>query len=472
MPVFAYYTMFLSVILSLLLFLLCVIFVFMRIKLGLMFVSILACACSIPLFASAQSLRESVVYALENHPSIEGVRLGYRAAEHGTAAIFSEFFPEISIGITAGRTHQDNATSRGLDVTRGAAYSGLGEGNITVRQMLFDGFEVRNRVRSAEARMHSLDYKLLDIEGLVTLHVAQSYVDILRIQHALRILSEQSASIKDYKQRIADMVSEGVADEVELQQARDVAMIIDGVRSVYDGQLISARAMYAEAVGQEFTDAAEHMFVSLASFILEDVAVAVALAKENHPALQSARMDSKAARHDMRAEHARMYPDINGEISYAKTDKDDVIGGESKDARAVIRMSWNFSTGGKELSSVRQKRFEHYEKAAKYNALEREIERDIHQAYANYYTLKRKVTLAIDRVDLNKKLMAAYEAKFEGARIGLLDLMRAESQLFNARLAETDNKYYLLSAEYGVLASLGTLSDVLISNENDEESNH
>ncbi len=440
----------------------------MRIKLGLMFVSILACACSIPLDASAQNLREAVVFALENHPSVEGARLGYTAAEHGKNATFSGFFPEISIGVTAGRTFQDNATSRGLAVTRGAAYSGLGEGNITMRQMLFDGFEVRNRVRSAEARMRSLDYTLMDVEGLVTLRVVQSYVDILRIHHALRILSEQSTSIKDYEERITDMVSEGVSDEVELQQARDVAMIIDGVRSEYDGQLISARAMYAEAAGQKFMDGADHTFVSLASFIPDDAAVAVALSKENHPALQSARMDSKAARHDMRAEHARMYPDINGELSYAKTDKKDVIGGETEDARAVIRMSWNFSTGGKEFSSVRQKRYEHYEMAAKYEALEREIERDIYQAYANYNTLERKVALAIDRVDLNEKLMAAYDAKFEGARISLLGLMRAQSQLFNARLAEIDNKYYLLSAEYGVLASLGTLKDILVS-EKDEK---
>lgn len=435
----------------------------MFIKFGLKFMVIVVCVA--PSSVYAQPLRDAVVYALENHPSIEGARSGHSAAEHGRDAALASYYPDVSVGVTAGRTYQDNATSRGLSVTRGAAYSGLGEGNVTISQMLFDGHEVANSVRSADARAESLSYNVIDIEGLVILRLAQSYADILRVRSALKILSAQSIRVKDYEARIIDMVSDGGADEVELQQARDVAMIIDGIRSDYEGQLSSALAGYTEASGQEFVDGLDHEIVTLDKFIDEDINAVIEKAIINHPALRSARMDSKAARHDMKVEHARMYPDVNGEISYSKTDKLDSIGGEATDARAVIRMNWSFSTGGRELYSVRQKRYEHYEMTSRYEALEREIERDIHQAYANYHTLKRKLDLSINRIDLNEKLLSAYKAKFEGARISLLDLMRAESQLFKARLEKNDNKHYLLSSEYGVLASLGTLKDILISEE-------
>ena len=432
-------------------------------KFGLRFMFIVTCASCASFGASAQSLRDSVLYALKNHPSIEGARSGHSAAEHGKDAVFANYFPDVSIGITAGRTYQDNATSRGLSVTRGAAYSGIGEGNVTVSQMLFDGYEVANRIRSADAKSEALSFNIVDVEGMVTLRLAQSYADILRVGAALKILSEQSIQVKDYEARITDMVSEGVADEVELQQARDVAMIIDGILSDYAGQLSSAMAVYAEASGQKFVDGVDNEIISLNKFIDGDVDTVIEKAMYNHPALQSARLDSKAARHDMKAEHSRMYPDVNGEVSYSKTDKRDSIGGETKDARAVIRMNWSFSTGGRGFSSVRQKSYEHYEMTSRYEALEREIERDIHQAYASYNTLKRKLELSINRIDLNEKLLNAYKAKFEGGRISLLDLMRAESQLFNARLEENDNRHYLLSSEYGVLASLGTLKGILIS---------
>ncbi len=433
----------------------------MCVKFRVLLPCVLACVFCAPVFVSAQELRDVVVFALENHPAVEGAQLGYKAAMHEKSAERSRYYPEISTRVTAGRVYQDNATSRGLDVTRGAAYSGLAEGSIALRQTLFDGLERRNRVDAADARMKSLDYALLDVEGTLTYRIAQSYIDILRLRSALRLLEAQAAQIIDYDRRIGEMVEEGVADEAELQQSKDVAMIIEGVRVDYEGQLAAAEAIYMEASGQAVPEST-HIPRSLQIFIDSDIEAALRVAKEKHPVLQSAEMDSEATRHQVEVEEARLYPDIDGELSYLKADKRDVIGGESVDGRAVIHMNWNFSTGGGGLSSVRQKRYEHSEALAHSEALEGEIERDVYQAYAHYNTFKRKLSLSEDRVALNEKLLEAYKAQFEGARISLLSLMRAESQLFNARLEESDNKYYLLSSEYALLSSLGRLKDILM----------
>ena len=420
------------------------------------------CASIMSFDASAQDLRGAVVYALENHPAVEGAYLGYKAAEEGKDIEFSNYFPEISVNATAGSVYQDNSTSRGLSVTRGAAYTALGEANISMRQMLFDGFETKNRVGAADARMQSMDYSLMDMESQITIRVAQSYIEALRIRSALSSLVKQIDVIEDYKERIADMVSEGVADESELQQARDVVMIMDGMRADYEGQLAVAEAQYVEAAGGALPEGSE-VPQSLSEYIGSDIGEAIIVAQKNHPVLLGARMDSKAARHDMKAEKAHLYPDFDGELSYLKTDKDDIVGGESTDARAVFRMTWDFSIGGKQISSIRKKRYEHQVARANYETLEREIERDIRQVYASYVTVKQKVDLARDRVDLNERLLEAYKVQFEGARISLLSLMRAESQLFNARLELSDNEYYLLAAEYMILASLGELQDILMS---------
>ncbi|MCK5375149.1 MAG: TolC family protein, partial [Alphaproteobacteria bacterium] len=93
----------------------------------------------------AQSVREAVVYALESNPAIEGARAACEVTRYEKKAEFSHYLPELNASFTAGRIYQDNATSRGLNVTRGAAYSGYGEGSIALRQMLFDGLETGNR---------------------------------------------------------------------------------------------------------------------------------------------------------------------------------------------------------------------------------------------------------------------------------------------------------------------------------------
>ena len=100
--------------------------------------------------------------------------------------------------------------------------------------------------------------------------------------------------------------------------------------------------------------------------------------------------------------------------------------------------------------------------------VERQLERMIYEAYARYRTLSRKLQLSSERVDLNEKLVDAYKSQFEGSRINLLSLMRAESQLFKAKLEQSDNSYNLLASEYGVLASIGTLKNVILSMPEDE----
>ncbi|MGH1375573.1 MAG: TolC family protein [Alphaproteobacteria bacterium] len=409
---------------------------------------------------SAQGVRETVLQALDQHPAIEGAEYNHKAAQHDKEAEYSGFYPEISASATAGRVFQDNSTSRGLTVDRGAAYSGFGEGNIALKQMLFDGLETKFRVHAANARIEHSFYNLLDVKSGIVLRAAQSHIDILRVRSALLLLEDQMSLIEDYVSRISDLVTDGGADETELQQARDVFMIASGTRADYEGQLAAAEASYFEVTGQMPADDLD-IPKTLASEINENISDVLREVKENHPMLMAARMTSKAARHDMKAEHSKIYPDISGELSYLKNDKKDLVGGEARDARAVVRMNWNFSTGGREFSSVRKKREEHYEALSNYEVMERELQRDIYQSYAMRRTFARKLQLAKERVDLNEKLLQTYVTQFEGARISLLSLMKTESQLFNARLEESDNIYYHLSSEYTVLSYLGRIHDVV-----------
>lgn len=412
--------------------------------------------------AKAQSLQETVLYALENHPKIEGARASEEAARHERMETRSHYFPELIVGVTAGRIYQDNATSRGLSVTRGASYSGYGESNIAVRQMLYDAMETSHKSEAAQAREQSHHFNILDTQRKIASEVVQNYIDILRLRSALQLLDEQSKELEDYRERIKDMAANGISDESKLQQARDVAMVIDSLRADYEGRLIVAEAGYTQAVGRHVPD---KMIIpeSMRELVEKDLDKVIAQAKANHPQVRAAYLQSDAARYDVEAEEGRLYPDLSGEISHYKADKKDVIGGESQDSRAVLKMNWAFSTGGKEVSAIRRKRSEYHEATHKTKEIKRKIEREIREAYARYLTFWRKSKLSIERVELNKKLMSTYQSQFKGARINLLDLMRAQSQLFKAELEKNDNIFNLLSAQYSVLAARGELIDVILA---------
>ncbi|PCI55929.1 MAG: hypothetical protein COB36_03790 [Alphaproteobacteria bacterium] len=84
-----------------------------------------------------------------------------------------------------------------------------------------------------------------------------------------------------------------------------------------------------------------------------------------------------------------------------------------------------------------------------------------------YYTMFWSVILSlllfllcVTFVFMRIKLGLIFVSVLARVRITPLGLMRAQSQLFNARLAEVGNKYYFLSAEYPLPITLGVIANV------------
>lgn len=410
--------------------------------------------------AMAETVRDAVQSALANHPSIESAQQAVNIAKEQKNEAYSGYFPEVSANVLAGRIYGDNATSRGLSVTRGAGYSGLGEGSLQVRQLIFDGMETPKRVEAAQSRKMSAGMDLVNVKESLSYAAVSAYINVLRARAALKLITDHGTVVDDYLARINTMVEEGASDETELQQARDIRVILSGIRTDFEGQVIAAETNYAELTGH-YPDADMAAPEIMVDKINADVEKAIAHAKSSHPSLLSARLQTKAASYDAEAEEGTLYPDVNGELSYLKSDKDDILGGEVIDARALVRMSWNFSTGGKQLAAIRRTKYAEKEAQARSQELERRIEKDVRLAYNELETSTKQLELFKKRRDLNEKLFAAYESQFEGARVKLLQLMQSHNQLFNTDLESLNGKYRYLNAQYAVLASMGQLQDVM-----------
>lgn len=410
--------------------------------------------------AYAASLEEAARQSLQTHPSIEAAKAVLDSTRETKSEARAGYFPDIALGAAAGRIYGDNATSRGLSVTRGAGYSYYGEGTASMSQMLFDGFETPRRVAAANARMNAANASVDDISESLALRAVQSYIDLLRARKGLAMVQGYGSQIDDYLARIADMVEQGASDEVELQQARDVSIILKAINAEYAAQVRAAEARYSEVTGvappEDMSEPQDR-----SSSVENDPAAAIAFAKDTHPALRAAMMQAEAAEYDISAEQATLYPDVNGELSYLKSDKDDVLGGEVIDGRALVRMSWGFSTGGEQLARIRRSKYTKAESQARQAELERQIEQNIRLAYSEYSNASQQMQLLLERRDLNEKLFGAYETQFEGARVNLLQLMQAHNQLFNTQLEVNNGYYRLMNAQYAVLASSGKLREAL-----------
>ncbi|MCC6597602.1 MAG: TolC family protein [Alphaproteobacteria bacterium] len=408
----------------------------------------------------AATLQEMVSATLASHPAVEGAQARLQASVETKKAQVSGYFPEVSVTGTGGRNYADNSTSRGLSVSRGAGYSWLWEGSVTARQKIFDGMQTQNRVAASRADVKAAELGVVDVRESLAMRAVQTYIDLGRVRAGLALLQEQEKNIQNYLSRIENMVHEGAADETELQQAKDVLAILDNYKNDYEGQINILEADFFELAGYG-PEGALNTVAPHPDFIPDSVEEATKLAVESHPLMRSALYDVRSARRSADVEKGALYPEVDGEVSYLKVDKEDLIGGEAVDARAVLRMNWNLETGGGQLARIREKNQRYKELQSHARELERTVSRTVRQAYAEYETATNQVEIQDRRVALNSKLFDTYKSQFEGARISLLQLMQSENQLLIARLEKMNAQSRVLLAQYSILAAMGRLQDSL-----------
>lgn len=408
----------------------------------------------------AETLGQAVEAALNYHPSVEAAFANREAFAEERREKWADHFPSLNVRGAGGRIFGDNSTSRGLSVTRGEAYSYLWEGSVTLTQPIFNGFETFNRVDAAQMRRDSADYNISDVRESLALRAVITYLDVLRSRESLKRIIAHNKKIEDYQKRIQSMVDEGAADESMIVQARDIKKQLESTMTDIEGQLKASDAEYLEIVGHLPEGDMSKPVPSL-DLIPEVVGDAISFAKSNHPSLKAAIHTEQALSYDAEAEKQFYYPDVNGELSYLERDQVDEIGGETIDAKAVVRLNWDLSLAGGQVAKVKKAERRYHESKAQRAETERTIERDIRMAFSDFETAKKRVGLQQDRVKINEDLFKNYEAQFEGARINLLQLLQADNALFNARLTLMNGEYTRLASEFAVLASMGRLQESL-----------
>lgn len=409
---------------------------------------------------SAESLGQAVEAALNNHPSVEAAIANRDATIYERRERMSDLLPKLNVRGTGGRMYGDNSTSRGLSVTRGAGYSYLWEGSVTMSQTLFDGFETYRRIDAAESRRGAANQNILDSRETLTMSVVLTYLDVLRGRETLVMMENHHKKIEDYRQRIREMVDSGAADETIAVQANDIQVQLENTIANIKGQVAGAIAAY-----QELTGHVPETSMSLPEVphdrMPENIDLAVDIAKQSHPMLQSAIMEEQAAEYDADAEKGTLYPDLTGELSYLKKDQADIIGGEVVDAKAIVRMNWNLSLGGGDIARMKGKERRAYEAKAQRAELERKLEKEVRKSWADMQTSKIQLALMNKRRELNENLLETNKAQFEVSRVNLLQLMQSENALFNSKIALLNADYRYIASQFVTLANIGKLQDAL-----------
>jgi outer membrane protein TolC len=405
--------------------------------------------------AYSASISDSVTSAVAKHPTVAAGKASRDAARNTLQERKSDYFPTLSLQARGGGVRANDDTTRAA--TGGDAESWLGEGTATFTQPLFAGFSTVNRVDGAKERLKATEQVWSSTAEDIALTAARAHLNLMRTKELLSMADANIGAISTRRDNIRAMVNEGAADESEALQANEILMNIKTTRLGFEEAYRQAEVDYIEVVGAPPAEGLELGATLWDQAIPASAEDAVASATKSNPKLLSANHLAAALNEEAAAETGALWPKLDAEMSYTEKDQDDNLGGELTNAQAMLKMSWNFSTGGAQLARIGRGKNQAAEAKARREAALRDMEHAVRQKFISTQMVDQQYTLFAQRAEDNKKIVDNFLSQYEGGKQTNLQLISAYAKSLESQTASTDAYYRRILSRFELLNAMGRL---------------
>ena len=410
----------------------------------------------LPASAMADKLEDVVNQAVATNPAILMQSARRYAQDSRLCASVSGYLPQVELTASYGRDHNRNYFTRLSNPSTNQLSLTKREAGFSVRQMIFDGFTVRGEVEAETARVQSSSFSVLNALGEVILQVTAAYIDTIMMRsifiHAKENLIKHQMLVEQLNG--GDLKTPQVGD-LELAKSRlslAQTIVLDLQRDIRNSQ-----ANYVRVVGSTPTvmfrpDAPDKKLPQS-----EDAAVAVALA--NHPLVQIANADIRAARADKRISKAGYFPKIDLEIAGSNNNNVDGINQHTNNISAMLQMKYNLFNGGKDVANERKNAWAIEEKKQQLNETLRMVEQNTRHSWSAFVNYSGQLAHLKQRVDAIQVTRDSYYKGFVDGKRDLVELLDAENELYLAKANYVHGQYQELLSRFMILQSIGKIKD-------------
>ena len=272
---------------------------------------------------SAETIQGALAKAYKFNSQLNSARAGVRVTDENVAIAKSGYRPIVVLrGSTSYSTSRTTTHSAATGRSKQQnSYTGqrteVGQFGIQLNQTLFDGFQTRNNVRSAEANIRASRESLRNTEQNTLLDAATAYMDVIR-DRQIAVLTEQNLAFLNEQVRAARSrfdVGEGTRTDVaqaEAERANAIAILNDA-----KARALRSAGVYRQVIGE---DPAKLTFPKAMSKMLpKSLDGAQAIAAEEHPAIIASEHLIDAAGFTVKSVEGQLLPQLNASAGVTHT---------------------------------------------------------------------------------------------------------------------------------------------------------
>ncbi len=407
-----------------------------------------------PLSASAETILGALAKAYQNNSQLNSARAGVRVTDESVAIAKSGWRPTIN-----GSASIDYSTTR-----RNSSTSHLTTGSfgVEIRQSLFDGFQTKNNVAAAEARVRASNESLRNTEQNILFNAASAYMDVIRDRQIAALRERNLQFLGEQVRAARSRFDVGEGTRTDVAQA-------DASRSAALAQLAAARAaalssaaIYRQIVGDE--PKSLKAAAPLAKLLPRNLDSAAALAADQHPAIQATQHLVDAAGFSVKSAEGALLPQLSASAGVSQTHRDNSPNspqspdGWTTSANIGATLTVPIYQGGRASATVRQSK-----ESLGQARIEVDVSRD--QVRAAVTSAWTQYTASREAVAANREVISAAQLALNGVieerNVGqrtTLDVLNAQQDVTDAQINLANAERDVVVASYAILSAAGNLS--------------
>jgi outer membrane protein len=409
--------------------------------------------------AAADTLEGAIIQSYQNNPQLNAQRAAARVTDEGLSIALGGYRPRVSATGSIAEQHLEVATraaNGGILTTPGDSV--VRTYGITATQTLYNGFQTGNRTRQAESQVFSARETLRTTEQTVLLSAVTAYMNLLRDAAILELQRSNVSVLEATLRQTRDRFTVGEVTRTDVAQAE--SRLAAGRSSMLgaESNYVTSKATYRQVIGVEAGKLTAAMPVD--RFSPGTLAGALARGTTEHPTITTATYNVDAAVSQVKIAEGALYPTLNLQGNIAKT-----LGSTSNfttlstvTGAATVQLTVPIYAGGGEYATIRQAKETLGQRRLDLDTARDQVQSTVTQAWGQLRAAKAQIAATTAQV-------AAAEIALNGvreeARVGqrtTLDVLNAQQDLVNARVALVTAQRDRVVASYTVLAAVGSLS--------------
>ncbi|WP_455757803.1 TolC family outer membrane protein [Sulfurimonas sp.] len=426
------------------------------------FISLTLMASVLSVNTSAYTLQQSIVEALNTNPVIQERLKNFRATQQDLHIAESEYYPQIDLAGSVGRTAAGNIKTSGTSdfnhAVNDVTYNSY-ESSLTFTQNLFDGFGTMHKVDYEEARILAAAYKYLEVANETARQITEAYLEVLKTRELVGTASENVNINETIYSNVKDLFESGLTTDSEVKKIQSTLSLARSNLTVKKNNARDAEFKYRRILGR-FPDAIGMEKPILDVKMPESREKAALYTINNNPSILVSKYNIQGAQALWKQRKKDYYPKLDLEISQSFNDHDEVGNGfDSPDDRFKARLvlSYNLFRGGADEATIQQ----HISKVHQEIEIQRDLKRqaieDLDLSWSAYYMVEDQVKDLREYSEFSEKTLELYKEEYDLGRRSLLDLLSAQNDVINSRSEIIIAEYSQLSAQYRILDAMGLL---------------